>query len=56
MDVLRVARKLWWRKKKVGWTLRTARFLGRSRRLAIFGGAVAVLGGARQAQKRLAHR
>jgi hypothetical protein len=54
MGVLSIVRKLWWRKKKVTWTMRAVGLLSRSRLLAIFGGAVALLGGAREARKRLA--
>jgi hypothetical protein len=55
MNVPKTIGKLWWRKKKAGWMLRTAQFLGRSRNLAFFAGAVALFGGAREAQKRLSH-
>jgi hypothetical protein len=49
-----LTRKLRWRKKKTSWMLRSARMAGRSRRLTLFAGAVALLGGAREAQRRLA--
>jgi hypothetical protein len=55
MDMIEMARKLWWRKKKVGWTVRLARTVGRSDRIAIFAGLVALLGGARGLQRRLSH-
>ena len=55
MNVPKTVGKLWWRKKKAGWTVRAARYVGRSRRLAFFAGTVAVVGGAREAQKRLSH-
>jgi hypothetical protein len=45
---------LWWRKKKVDWYVRVARFMARSRTLTVLGGVVALLGGARRAQKRIA--
>ena len=43
MEVIRMARKLWWRKKKAGWTVRVTRAL------------VALAGGARGLQRRLSH-
>ena len=55
MNVPKTVGKLWWRKKKAGRMLRAARYVGRSHRLAFFAGLVAVLGGARGAQKRLSH-
>jgi len=51
MDVRKTARKLRWRRKKAGWVTRFAAFVGRSRRLTLFAGLVALLGGARGAQK-----
>lgn len=50
-----LVRKLWWRKKKIGWTARVARALGRNERIAIFAGIVALFGGARGLQRRLSH-
>jgi hypothetical protein len=55
MDLVKTARKLRWRRKKAGWVTRFADFLGRSRKLTLFAGLVALLGGARGAQKRLSH-
>lgn len=55
MTILKTARKLWWRKKKVGWTMRVARVLGRSQRIAIFAGLVGLAGGARGLRRRLIH-
>lgn len=55
MSVVRIARKANWRKKKIGWTVRAANAVGRSPRLAVFAGLVAVLGGARGMQRRLRH-
>lgn len=55
MEMMRMARKLWWRKKKVGWTVRVARFFGRNERIALFAGLVALAGGARGLQRRLTH-
>jgi hypothetical protein len=55
MDVRKIERKLWWRKKRAGWVTRFAGFVGRSRKLRLFAGLVALLGGARGAQKRLSH-
>jgi len=54
MDALAAVRKVWWKKKKAGWFVRTARFVGRSRNLTLFAGAVALLGGAREARRRVA--
>lgn len=54
MRVLSMVRQLWWRKKRVTWTVRAAEMLSRSRSLAILGSAVALLGGAREARRRLA--
>src|SRR5207302_729155 len=54
MDALAAVRKAWWKKKKAGWFVRTARFVGRSRNLTVFAGAVALLGGAREARRRAA--
>jgi hypothetical protein len=55
MTILGVVRKLWWREKKVSWTLRLARFLGRSRNLAFLGVFVTLLGGLRSARRRMSH-
>jgi hypothetical protein len=55
MDVVKTASKLSWHRKKAGWLTRFAGFLGRSRKLTLFAGLVALLGGARGAQKRLSH-
>jgi hypothetical protein len=55
MNVLKTPRRLRWREQKAGWLTRSARFLGRSRKLAFFAGLVALFGGAREAQKRLSH-
>jgi hypothetical protein len=55
MEMMRIARKIWWRKKKVGWTVRLARALGRNERIALFGGLVAIAGGARERRRRLTH-
>ena len=55
MELTRIARKLWWRKKKTGWTVRIARALGRNERIAVFAGLVALAGGARGLQRRLTH-
>lgn len=55
MQMTRMARKLWWRKKKVGWSVRLARALGRNERIALFAGLVALAGGARGLQRRLSH-
>jgi hypothetical protein len=38
--------------KKITWTVKLARFLSRSRALTVFGGLVALFGGARALQKR----
>jgi hypothetical protein len=46
MSAIGVARNVWWRKKKANWFVRAARVAGRSRKLTLFGGAVAVIGGA----------
>jgi len=54
MDLVRLVRRLWWQKKEVTWTMRLARFLGRSRKLALFAGIVALLGGARELRRRSA--
>lgn len=54
MDALAAVRKVWWKKKKTGWFVRAARFAGRSRNLTLFAGAVALLGGAREARRRVA--
>jgi len=54
MEATRRLRKLWWRETKVSWGMRVARFLGRSRKLAFFAGAVALFGGARQLRRRSA--
>ena len=55
MDVAKTARKLRWRRKKAGRLMRFAGVVGRSRKLTLFAGVVALLGGARGAQKRLSH-
>src|SRR5205807_1645811 len=44
MDIVKTARKLRWRRKKAGWLTRFAGFLGRSRKLTLFAGLVALLG------------
>jgi hypothetical protein len=38
--------------KKITWTMRLAKFFSRSRSLAIFGGLVALFGGARALRRR----
>ena len=53
MDALATVRKVWWKRKKAGWFVRMARFVGRSRNLTLFAGAVALLGGAREARRRV---
>jgi hypothetical protein len=55
MGVLELARKLWWRKQKVTWTMRLARFFSRSRSVALFAGLVALIGGAREMRRRASH-
>jgi hypothetical protein len=55
MNVPTMLRKLRWRRQKAGWLVRSARFVGRSRKLAFFAGLVALAGGAREAQKHLSH-
>jgi hypothetical protein len=55
MAVFGLVRKLWWREKKVTWTMRLAGFFSRSRTLALFGGAIAVLGAARGIRRRASH-
>jgi len=52
MAILKFLPRLWWQKKKVSWTVRLARSLSRSRTIALFAGAVAVLGGARELRRR----
>jgi hypothetical protein len=42
-------------RRRTSWRRRAAAFLGRSRNVALFAGLVALLGGARQAQKHLGH-
>jgi hypothetical protein len=55
MGALALVRKLWWRKQKVTWTMKLARFFSRSRGLALFAGLVALLGGAREMRRRTSH-
>jgi hypothetical protein len=55
MDVRKTARKLQWRRKKAGWMTPFAAFVGRSKRLTLVAGLVALLGGARGAQKLITH-
>jgi hypothetical protein len=42
-------------RRRTSWRVRAATFLGKSRKVALFAGLVALLGGARQAQKHLGH-
>ncbi len=54
MGAIRAVRKLWWKERKVTWTMRLAGFFSRSRTLALLAGLVALLGGARQLRRRTA--
>jgi hypothetical protein len=55
MSVPALMRKLWWRKQKVTWTTKLARYFSRSRSLALFAGLLAVLGEAREVHRRTSH-